>query len=59
VIDPENLLPPFWRTLLVFLILPPFIVSVFFFHTESMIFLYHYTPFAEQNVDLIDFWDTD
>jgi hypothetical protein len=59
VIDPENLFPPFWRTLFGLLILPPFIASLFLFHAEMMVFLYHYTPFTAQNVALIDFGDTD
>ena len=59
MIDPENLFPPFWRTLLVLLILPPFIASIFLYHAELMVFLYNYTPFTEQNVALVDFADTD
>ena len=59
MIDPENLLPPFWRTLLGLLILPPVITSFFLFHAEMMVFLYHYSPFTAQNVALIDFGNTD
>ena len=59
MIDLENLFPPFWRTLLGLLILPPFIASLFLFHAEMMVFLYHHTPFTAQNVALIDFGDTD
>jgi hypothetical protein len=59
VIDPEKLIPPFWRTLLGLLILPPFIASFFLYHVELMVFLYNYTPFTAQNVALIDFGDTD
>lgn len=57
--DPEKLLPPFWRTLLVLLIPPPFIASFFLYHAEMMVFLYYYTPFSARNVALIDFGDTD
>ena len=52
-------LPPFWRTLLGLLILPPLIASFFLYHVEMMVFLYYYTPFTAQNVDLIEFRDTD
>ena len=54
-----KLLPPLWRTLLGLLILPPLIASFFIYHVEMMVFLYYYTPFTAQNVDLIEFRDTD
>lgn len=59
MIDPEKLLPPFWRILLGLLILPPLIASFFLYHAELMVFLYNYTPFTKQNVGLIIFRDTD
>jgi hypothetical protein len=55
----QKLLPPFWRTLLALLILPPYITSVLLYHAQMMVFLYRYTPFTEQNVNLVEFRDTD
>ena len=56
---PPKFLPPFWRTLFGLLILPPLIASLLLYHAELMVFLYNYTPFTAQNVDIIEFRDTD
>jgi len=59
VIDPDKLLPPFWRALLGLLVLPPLIASFFLYNAEMLVFLYEYTPFTASSVALIEFRDTD